>query len=340
MQDRKRAAGRTAESTPGTPLPAKRTVSNAARTPSAPRPMTPNDCKGPKTGTFAIDPTRATMTTDAEGRKIKLLPPSKPLEKDREFWERARTANSSRNGSPPNSSYLTIPSPGADNFPARPFTAQSTLGSMFNGNLDILRNNDVAGIADNLFPAMMDGPHPSFTAATTTTEDSDNDQLDINMQEFIDMDGSGSDSDGPPSAPMTSPMGPDMFNSFTSDSGANDCQGSGSLNYFDQYRGVVGSFRRNQEQAKHYSSLASHPAKRASAHEYNALQKGRRGAANTPMTPARKKRASQDITPSAAGIRKSVNSPLTTRRPRSRGNSLAGISGVDLYQTLTRSPFE
>lgn len=338
MEARKAAIARASSSTPSTPLPAKRALPSASHSPSTPRPVTPKDCKGPKAGTFAIDPTRATMTTDAEGRKIKLLPPTKPIEKDRAFWERARTANSSRDGSPGNS-YLTLPSPGAESIPARPFTAQSTLGSMFNGNLDILRNNDVAGIADDMFPAMMVQSQSSITTMTTT-EDSDADRQDINMQDFIDLNDSDSDSESPPTGVIASPTETDMFSSFTSDSGCNERRGSGLLEHFDQYRGVVSSFRRNQHHAKHVSSLPSHPAKRASAHEYNALQKGRRGAANTPITPARKNRVSQDLTSNGAGIRKSLNSPLAARRPRSRGNSLAGISNSDLYQTLTRSPFE
>ena len=338
MEERKHAIGKATSSDSNSSLPAKRAVRFTSNTPSTPRPTTTKECKGPKTGTFAIDPTRATMTTDAEGRKIKLLPPTKPLEKDKAFWERAKTVNSIRDGSP-RTSFLTIASPGTDIIPARPFTAESTLGSMFNGNLDILRNHDIAGIADDMFPATLIHSQSSFTTMTVT-EDSDIDHHDINMQDFIDINDSDSDSDGPPTRALTSPTETDMFSSFTSDSGCTERYGSGLLDHFDQYRGVVGSFRRNQHHAKHVSSLPSHPAKRASAHEYNALQKGRRGAANTPITPARKKRASQDLTPSSAGIRKSINSPFTARRPRSRGNSLVGLTNTDLYQTLAQNPFE
>lgn len=176
---------------------------------------------------------------------------------------------------------------------------------------------------------MMNHRQTSFT--TTNTDDSDTEQNDISMQDFIDIQGSGSDSDDPQSASITSPTEADMMSSLSS---------SGLLDHFDQCRGVVGSFRQNQHQARHLSSLASHPAKRASAHEYNALQRGKRGAANTPMTPVRRNRASQDLSANAAGIRKSLSSPHTTRRPRSRGNSLVGLSHADLYQTLGRNPLE
>lgn len=329
LEERKRAAGVSTNSAPTTPVMSKRPISIAASTPPSRRPTTPRSGKGPVSGTFALDPTRASMTMDSEGKNIKLLPPSKPAEKDKAFWDRAKTASSSRTNSPPESPYLSIPTPVTDNQPPRPFTAKSTLGSMFNGNLDILRNNDSSGVAEDLFPAMLNGRNTSFT--TTTTDDSDDPRNDINMQDFVDVYGSESDSDNPLSAGLTSPTETDMFSSLNS---------SGLLDHFDQCRGVVGSFRRNQHQAKHFSSLASHPAKRASAHEYNALQKGKRGAANTPMTPARRNRVSQDLSANTAGVRKSINSPLTARRPRSRGNSLVGIANADLLQTLARNPFD
>ena len=338
MEERKRAAVGSSHKDPSTPLPPKRPITKDSATPDTPQPSTPKTGRGPKTGNFALDPTRAAVTTDADGKKIKLLPPSQPLEKDRAFWKRAQTASNSRNNSPPNSSYLTIASPATDDIPDRPFTAKSTLGSMFNGNLDILRNNDVSGIADDLFPAIMRRSDTSFT--TVATGDSDVERQDINMQDFVAIDDSESEEEESPSAPDSTPTESAMYSSFTSDGGHIDGHAPALLDHFDQCRGIVGSFRRNQHQAKHFSSLPSHPGKRASASEYNALQKGRRGAANTPMTPARKKRVSQDFTPNGAGIRKSMNSPLSARRPRSRGNSLAGITNADLFQTLTRNPFE
>lgn len=339
MQERKKAAIGRAGSVEGDsmPPPPKRVITHVSRTPANPGPMSPGTGKGPKTGTFAIDPTRATVTVGASGRRITVMPPTKPLEKDKGFWERAQSANT-RNISPANS-LSTIVSPGVDKIPERPFTAQSTLGSMFNGNLDLLRNNDVSGIAEDLFPAVMRRSDTLLTT-TTSTEDSEIEHPDVNMQDFLEIHDSGSDTDGTPSASIMSPVDSGMLSPFTSGGGRVDGTSAALLSHFDQCRGVVGSFRRNQFQAKHFSSLPSHPAKRASASEYNALQKGRRGAANTPMTPARKKRVSQDLTPSGAGVRKSSNSPLVSRRPRSRGNSLVGMANADLYQTLTRNPFE
>lgn len=284
-------------------------------------------------GTFVKDPSRATITNDSVARRTKIEPPTNPPEKDRAFWEnvkRARLKHSiSRRGS-----CITVPSPGSESMPDRPFTAQSTLGTMFNGNLDLIRNNEVGDHTPALLPPMLSNASVSFSA---TTEDSEDDHVDVNMDEFIDMSDSDSGHDRPTSSHVDSPSESEIYSS--SQTMGMPTASPGLLNHFELNRGLVGSFRRNQQHTKHFSSLPSHPAKRASAHEYNALQKGRRGAANTPMTPARKKRASQDLTQISGGVRKGIGSPLASRRPRSRGNSIVTKDPAGLYDTLTRSPF-
>lgn len=317
-----------------TPPPA-RTISRATSTPSISRPSTPKTGRGPQMGTFAKDPSRATITNDSVARRTKIEPPRNPPEKDKAFWENARRANlkpsGSRRGSDANMS------PGSESIPDRPFTAQSTLGTMFNGNLDLLRNNDTSDRESAFMPPPLSNAQLSFSA-TSATEDSDDDSVDINMQDFIEMSDSDSDDENrPTSSQLDLPSDTEMYGSSQTIGMPNSSPGL--LSHFELNRGLVGSFRKNQQSTKHFSSLASHPAKRASAHEYNALQKGRRGAANTPMTPARKKRASQDLTQISGGVRKSISSPLASRRPRSRGNSIATKNSAGLYETLTGSPF-
>ena len=208
---------------------------------------------------------------------------------------------------------------------------------MFNGNLDLLRNNDMGESTPTFHPPKLSDAQLSFSA-TTATDDSEDDDADINMQDFVEMSDSDTEGDRPTSSHVDySPSESEMYS--RSQTMGMPSASPGMLNHFELNRGLVGSFRRNQQHTKHLTSLASHPAKRASAHEFNALQKGRRGAANTPMTPARKKRASQDLTQMSSGVRKSINSPLTSRRPRSRGNSITTKNAAGLYDTLTQSPF-
>lgn len=277
-------------------------------------------------GTFNIDPTRASMSADSSRKQIQLWPPSRPSAKDKAFWDRVKRS-AARRGSPQSSVYFNMRSPHGDDMPQRPFTAQSTLSSMFNGNLDILRNNDMSGIAGDLFPTLRNRPHTSF-ASISMTEDSEAELQDINMQDFIDLDDDESDSDEPSSATVTSPTNPNSFPDFTT---MVDTRNDSLLGHLDQQRGLVGSFRRNQNHAKHISSLPAHPAHRASTSEHNALQKGRRAAANTPITPARKNRISQDLSLTGSGVKKAVGNPLAARRPHSRGGSSSA-----LQQTLSQ----
>ncbi|KAK5133400.1 hypothetical protein LTR08_007739 [Meristemomyces frigidus] len=308
-----RSATRSPTLAPSTPMPTKRSVVRAQITPLA----TPKTGKGPQMGTFTVDRSRATMSADTMANCIKVLPPTRPSEKDKAFWDRARSAASSRSGTPRSSGYWNMRAPGPD-LPQRPFTAQSTLGSMFNGNLDILRNNDVSGIAGDLFAGVVQRHDPSFATASMT-EDSEDELLEVNMEDYLDMDQSDSEEEEPSPAPVTSPSQAGTPNAFTS-------RNDRLLDHLDQQRDLVGSFRRNQNNAKHLSSLAANPASRASTSEHNALQKGKRAAANIPVTPARKQRASQDLGLTGAGVRKAVSSPLANRRPRSRGSSLsAGV---------------
>lgn len=269
-------------------------------------------------GTFIIDKSRATMSADATGKRVMVRPPTRPAENEKAFWERAKMAARSRSSTPR--------TPSLDDMPRRPFTAKSTLFNMFDGNLDILRNNDEMGIAQDLFPSLV--PRHSSLSTDTLAEDSEPEVKDLDMQEFIDMDDSDSDIDRPQSSSsIMSPTQSELCDSFSSlDARRNDSL----LDHLDRQRGLVGSFRNNQNVVKHVSSLPAHPASRASASEHNALQKGRRAAANTPITPARKKRVSQDLNLTGAGVRKAISSPLAGRRPRSRGGSLSG----NLHQTL------
>ncbi|WPH02815.1 Hypothetical protein R9X50_00568300 [Acrodontium crateriforme] len=326
MLEMQRAAGKSPRIGPSTPAAAKR--SSITRTTSTGSPTTPKNGRGPRTGTFILDPTRAAMSADSSSNKIKLLPPTKPTEQDKAFWRRARNAAASRNGSPTGSSSFLMRPRSATEMPDRPFTAQCTLASMFNGNIDLIRNNERPSVAPEMFPTALSRPQTSF-GSTTWTEDSELEPLDVDMDDFIDMSSdSESDDEDPESA--TSPLkADDVFQTPR-----NDGISSGLLDHLEQQRGLVGSFRRNQSRVKHVSSLASHPIKRAATMESNALQTGRRGAANTPMTPARKNRPSQDMNVTGSGVKKIFSSPLAQRRPKSRGNS---ISGNGIYQTLSPS---
>lgn len=303
---------------------------SSSRTRNIRRPVTPKAGKGLRLGTFALDPARAAMSVDANNRKIVVQPPTRPDAKDKEFWVRARKANSaSRPSSPASSpSGWELQTPGVTR---PPLTPASTLGTMFDGNLDLLRANEPPSLQPSFTPSFAPSIHASHHSSFSFNEDSD-DEDDVDMEDFIDMDDYTSESDEGEPAGIISPNG-DPFVS-TSSTVTPTRHDSGTLNHLEQQPSLVGSFRLNQTHARHVSSLASHPAKRASTLESNALQKGRRNAANTPMTPARKNRTNQDLFMTGAGVKKSFGSPIAARRPRSRGTSL---SGPGMQETLGRS---
>ena len=296
-------------SAPATPTASKRTPAPIARSSSTASASKPNkNKKGPREGTFVCDPTKATVVSDSTGRKTVLYMPTQPPAKNKAFWDRAKSAASSRNTSPRGSLSIELPNRhGKEDQRARPFTAQSTLSTMFDGNFDFMRHNDISP------PPVRTRPQSSYTVAPSTfttpapTEigsDADEDYPDFGMLIDLDQD-SDEENEEAWAGAVTSPTEPTFLS-----------------------RGMVGSFRLNQHRAKQESSLASHPDSRASTSEVNALQTGRRGAGNAPITPARKRRMSKDLNRTNSGIRKptapAMASPLASRRPRSRGQSLSG----------------
>jgi hypothetical protein len=305
-------------SAPATPSASKRTPTPIARSNSGSKgsPVKGNKTrKGPKEGTFVCDPTKATVVSDSTGKKTVLYMPTQPSAKNKAFWDRARNAVGGQNTSPRGSMSIELPRRGGgkDEPSARPFTAQSTLATMFDGNFDFMSHTEMSPPPIRTRPQSSYTPAPSTFTTPAPTEggsDLEEEYPDFGMLVDLDQD-SDEEEDGGWAAAVTSPTEPTFLS-----------------------RGMVGSFRLNQHRAKQESSMASHPDSRASTSEINALQTGRRGAGNAPITPARKRRMSKDLNRTHSGIRKPnlpSGSPLSARRPRSRGQSLSGR----LDQTFT-----
>lgn len=304
-----------AASVPSTPISDTRPSSSSKGTPSGRRTSTPRLARGPRQGVFVCDPRKATLTSDKSGRKTILYPPVQPSAEHKAFWERARSAATSRDDSPRGS--IAFPTRARDESPERPFTAKATLASMFDGRLDFLQPDQLTPNEPAQAPPVpvLDAPVSLFVPPTDDASDVEagypaSFNTILNMEQFED---DSSDTDMATPAPIASSREPAFLT-----------------------QGVVGSFRLNQNRAKHESSLPLHPAKRASTAEHNALQTGRRGAGNAPITPARKRRtSSQDLHRTGSGVRKAAStmyaSPRSPGRRHSRGQSLAGR----LDQTLT-----
>lgn len=296
----------------------------------------------PRIGTFTHDPSRAAVTTDEKGHGVKIACPSKPDEKDSAYWEQARQAMGSRDGSPGEPVSWTRNTPNTASIPKRPFTAKMTLGSMFDGNLDFLRTNDVHGITNGIVlpPGRNSSARSSFTSSTNTLVGDAvvANVAPVNMEDFVQYSESDSEMDVEPSSAIMSPT-QDLFASFTNDDSSPmpRLETDDLLDHLDQVPGGISSFRNNQRHVRQVSSLAANPASRAQTSEANALQKGRRGAANVPITPGRKSRPSADMSLTGAGVRKPLASPMAPKRGgRSRGNSLSQTLALDRFGSTSK----
>lgn len=332
------AAAQTPASTPGPSTPSTPVTGKAPVRPQSntgKRGFLSRPGSKPRIGTFTHDPSRAAVTADENGNGVKIACPSKPADKDSAYWEQARQAMGSRDGSPGEAVSWTRGTAPTASIPQRPFTAKMTLGSMFDGNLDFLRTNDVHGITNSIVlpPARNSSARSSFTSSTNTLVGDAvvGNGSAVNLEDFVQYSDSDAEMDVEPSSAIMSPVS-DLFASFTNDDSSpmQRLDTEDLLDHFDQVPGGISSFRNNQRHVRQVSSLAANPASRAQTSEANALQKGRRNAANAPITPGRKTRPSVHD----AGVRKphALASPLAPKRGgRSRGNSLSQTLALDRF---------
>ncbi|KAI5237479.1 hypothetical protein E4T43_08078 [Aureobasidium subglaciale] len=264
----------------------------------------------PKMGTFIIDPHRPVLTIDGVGvaQKSTLWPAKIQSAADKQLWERMHMLSNtnsratSRTTSPRQSVQLT-PSGESDGM---------SIGEEndFFDSFGALRTDQVIG------PPEAFTPFVDVTASGAVIHDDDaataGAEVDQDPMCFLNFDDDDEDEDMPDdddhiASPTTQSFSSQVTNTTPSQPGGFDL-----LAHLDRH-GVVGSFRRNQHFAKHVGSLPSHPALRASLSETNAMQTGRRAAANTPITPLRKKKAK------GVGAR---NSPMTTTSPLTKSPPL------------------
>ncbi|CAD0031224.1 unnamed protein product [Aureobasidium pullulans] len=265
----------------------------------------------PKMGTFMIDPHRPVLTIDGVGvsQKSTLWPAKIQSAADKQLWQRMHMLSNnnsratSRTTSPRQSVQLT-PSGESDGM---------SIGDEndFFDSFGALRTDQVIG------PPEAFTPFVDVTASGAIIHDDDAAAAGAEEEQdpmcFLNFDDDDEDEDMPDesdnniASPTTQSFSSQVTNNPSSQSGGFDL-----LAHLDRH-GVVGSFRRNQQFAKHVGSLPSHPALRASLSETNAMQTGRRAAANTPITPLRKKKAK------GVGAR---NSPMTTYQPSQKSPPL------------------
>ncbi|KAG9749877.1 hypothetical protein KCU73_g6719, partial [Aureobasidium melanogenum] len=258
----------------------------------------------PKMGTFIIDPHRPVLTIDGVGvsQKSTLWPAKIQSAAEKQLWERMHMLSNTNSRA---TSRTTSPRQSVQLTPSGESDAMS-IGEEndFFDSFGALRTDQVIGPPEAFTPFVdvtaSGAVIHDHDAANPGAEEEQDPMCFLNFDDDDDEDQDMPDESDHVASPTTQSFSSQVTNTTSSQPGGFDL-----LAHLDRH-GVVGSFRRNQHFAKHVGSLPSHPALRASLSETNAMQTGRRAAANTPITPLRKKKAK------GVGAR---NSPMTTTSP-------------------------
>lgn len=258
----------------------------------------------PKMGTFIIDPHRPVLTIDGVGvsQKSTLWPAKIQSAAEKQLWERMHMLSNTNSRA---TSRTTSPRQSVQLTPSGESDAMS-IGEEndFFDSFGALRTDQVIGPPEAFTPFVdvtaSGAVIHDHDAAVPGAEEEQDPMCFLNFDDDDDEDQDMPDESDHVASPTTQSFSSQVTNTTSSQPGGFDL-----LAHLDRH-GVVGSFRRNQHFAKHVGSLPSHPALRASLSETNAMQTGRRAAANTPITPLRKKKAK------GVGAR---NSPMTTTSP-------------------------
>lgn len=271
--------------------PARKNTSGEKKTKQSP----PGDARRPKLGTFELDPRRTVLIVDGTGvlQKNTLYPAQIQTPQEKQFWTKLRRVYNARKASPRTSIHM-----------AAEEDSDVDIASMIFNPMD----SDMFSPSGSLVPGSILGPPEAFVPFTSVdatgavTEDasmvsaSDDEEMFDPISPFVDFSAISSDDDEEDDTSDTAPSArrrslptastpftqgtPSRHGSFGSDDGGDDL-----WSHLRRSRGLVHSFRDNQQRARTLASRASHPAARASAAEHNAILTGRRKAGNTPITP-------------------------------------------------------
>lgn len=279
-----------------------------------------NGPRMPTAGTFMLDPRRPVLLVDGAGRHQRntFYPAKIQSQADKQFWLRLHQMYRAKTSGPLTSVQLTP----EDESDFDPMSAQGTPSSFFD-LFGTLRGDQVIGPPEAFMPFTNIEAAGMVTEDNIPQSDGGDEEDEDDLLALVNFDSSSEDEEGPDeddgneSAWQTTIEFP-----YLSTKGPKK-SGDDLLAHLDRNRGLVGSFRRNQHYAKQIGSMASHPTARASTSEMNAMQAGRRSAANTPITPLRKKRMGKDV-----GLRTSpVASPASKASNKRRGPVRGGFGG-------------
>lgn len=254
-----------------------------------------------------MDPRRNVLLVDGAGatQRNTLYPARIQTADERRYWQKMHQVYKNRTATPRTSVQISPADHSDDLEDGSPFLDTA---SPFDA-VGSLLSSEVVGPPEAFLPFTsvdVSGIVTEDTSMASASEDED-DEMDI-LSPFVNFDGADSDEedDSADTSDFFDPVTRTRSNTFPSMSSPSatpvqtpstvrrDTLGSpfgGDLfSHLSRSKGLVHSFRMNQHYAKHMASYAADPTVRYSTSEMNAMQTGRRKAANTPITPMRKKR--------------------------------------------------
>lgn len=263
-------------------------------------PTTPASCRlGPRLGTFKADPRKPVAIIDGTGENMVIYPAKRPQKVDRIAGRVGSGYNSSAPSTPARrTSEATLgPAPEASDNDYSDFASQMSADPVLSsgpdmsipGFLDTIPSGQQMGY-QSLSPSTVFFPMDSLEGVGVVLEDDDQDCDDnaqqLTMEDYVDFGESSSDDGGQEGDTEMSTAGilvtPKI--SSTTTSSTHDL-----LRHFDT--GVITAFRRGQPQ-QHHVPRRSHNGLGLSGH---AIKGGRHAAANTPLSPQKKRKMSESF---------------------------------------------
>ncbi|KAI9678760.1 MAG: hypothetical protein M1817_005817 [Caeruleum heppii] len=293
---------------------------------------------GPALGSWIADPTKPIAIIDSSGKRLIIYPPQTPSRKDSDLsGSMASSGASTVNNSPQTPQANLVPYAPANTQdltralhhsqgPLSGSAANLMMGGLLHGapGNEYLLGGQIIGPPEAFYPWRSVDANGELEHEIDDDDADDDDEEMLNVADFIDFgDDSSEDDDDTPrhsmSTAKSTPTGaaPSQSASDTQSqqNGSTDDTTQNMLHHFD--RGVVTAFRRNQARHKYLISRPSLPSRDTLGSGFlsnRAIKGGRFAAANSPISPKRKRKSSFGSLPLAGNVRNKVISGHTRRR--------------------------
>lgn len=256
-------------------------------------------------GSWIADPTKPIAVIDSTGKHMVIIPAQRPTKADKLFSQVSTSGSSTANNSPRNSFAGLAGGLDESDNDRSDFSSQEFMGSMYGSGANVMMpgllhggpgseyilGGQVMGPPEAFYPFKSVEPDGQVLEEADEDDDDDDDEDLWNVHDFIDFgDGSSDDEkeDGEDTEVPSSLATPAATGLNTT--AANAGFAHNFLEHFD--RGVVTAFRRNQHR---HQALLRRPIPSSSLRGGGAIKGGRHIAANSLISPLRKRKPSNSF---------------------------------------------